>query len=289
MRYIYIITLTLFGFLNAYCQKLVVRQFDSKIIGKDSANIFFDENYGLIEENCAHIIRYAHYDVLHSHYIGKFKDVNKFNPASIISEGNYSEKGKKDGAFVLYYLNGKLQSKGSFNNGKYDGDWLFYYSNGNLKAKGNFKNGNYNSKWEFYFENGQPNLFMEIVDGKCIILNCWTIDGIKTVEKGNGEYATYNGLLNWSGKLKDGVPDKKWSFKTEFASGNEQFEDGKFIKGENNALTFSEYTDKSRIVFLPSLPNLTISRAEILFPASDISCNGADYSKYRGFSVKPFK
>ena len=290
MKYLFYCALSLFIFSKAYPQKARTRYLHSKIFDKDSVNIFLDENYYVIEDSCALIIRYAHYDFKKSCYTGTFIDVLKHNHSQIMSEGNYSNTGLKTGKFTLYYPDGKLRCSGTFLDDKYEGDWVFYYPNGKLESKGNFKNGKYNSKWEFYFENGRPNVFMEVVDDNCNIVNCWTIDGTKTVEDGNGEYATYNSFLTWVGKLKNGVPDKTWSFKTKFAYGSEQFENGKFIRGVNNAAIFSEYTDKSKIVFLPPLPKLPIFNNEhFFFPESSVACNGLDYSKYGAYGVSVFK
>ena len=64
------------------------------------------------------------------YFFGKFKDVSKVDTNLVVTEGNYSPDGFKDGEFTLHYLNGNLRAKGNFKNNKYDGHWQLYYNNG---------------------------------------------------------------------------------------------------------------------------------------------------------------
>ena len=63
-------------------------------------------------------------------------------------------KGKKNGIFKTYYLNGQLEKSGYLNNNKNEGEWKYYYPNGQLESYGNFKNDIPEGKWEFYYKNG---------------------------------------------------------------------------------------------------------------------------------------
>lgn len=56
----------------------------------------------------------------------------------------------------LYYENGKLQSKGEFDeNGKRNGRWEYYFNNGKLWSVGEYKNGVMEGKKEVYWPSGQ--------------------------------------------------------------------------------------------------------------------------------------
>src|SRR5690349_16351626 len=70
-------------------------------------------------------------------YKGKFKDYN-VEDNKLICEGEYNDKGQRDGLFRFYYPNGKLMLSGKFWQGLMLGDWEWWYSNDSLKAIINF-------------------------------------------------------------------------------------------------------------------------------------------------------
>jgi antitoxin component YwqK of YwqJK toxin-antitoxin module len=291
MRFFYIFALIVFIFYKADSQPVHTRYLNSIKIGTDSVILFFDEKYGVIEDSCARIIRYSHYDFKQKHYRGNFKDVSKSDATLIIAEGSYTEDGKKEGAFSLNFLDGKPQAKGSFKNDKYEGDWVFYYPNGNVSSKGSFKNGEYNGRWEFYYEDSKPKIFFEVSNGIIKIFDNWSIDGTKTLDRGNGDYTVDNKPLYWKGKLANGTPDDLWTYQiSDDVFGSELFKNGRFISGRSNSsLGTRDYNDKSRIVLLQPLPKLIIVNAETLIPSSPVACNGINYSMYGVLNVQLFK
>ena len=50
------------------------------------------------------------------------------------------KNGKRDGSWLSYWENGKLQSKTNHKNGKPEGSWVSYHLNGQLRDKGQYKN-----------------------------------------------------------------------------------------------------------------------------------------------------
>ena len=74
-------------------------------------------------------------------YYKKFSDI-PFS-GKVTGWGNGSIKnGKKEGLWVVYWVNGQLMSKGNWKNGKREGEWvIFKRDNGQLEWKGNYKNG----------------------------------------------------------------------------------------------------------------------------------------------------
>lgn len=58
------------------------------------------------------------------------------------------------GSYVSYFLNGKIESKGQFENNETAGAWEFYYENGRLKMRGNLLKNSNQGKWEYFFESG---------------------------------------------------------------------------------------------------------------------------------------
>ena len=68
----------------------------------------------------------------------------------------YSVKeGVKDGSYALYFENGQLRRKTSFEAGKYNGQYEEFYDNGQLKIKTSFKMGKYHGPLIMYYKNGQ--------------------------------------------------------------------------------------------------------------------------------------
>ena len=50
------------------------------------------------------------------------------------------ENGKREGAWISYYSNGLLISKGNYRNGKKEGAWISYLLDGSLRS-GTYKDG----------------------------------------------------------------------------------------------------------------------------------------------------
>ncbi len=70
------------------------------------------------------------------YYTGKIKDFD-INGV-LVTEGEYNDKGQRDGSFKFYYPNGKLMLAGNYWEGLMTGDWHWYYSNDSLMAIINF-------------------------------------------------------------------------------------------------------------------------------------------------------
>lgn len=286
MRYNLLLAIFLISFSAARGQDAGVQihgsavHIDARLIGKDSVVIPFNEHYVVVQPSCTQIIRYGHMKVFKSKtFYGKFRDVNASDTTKTIAEGFYTKDGLKNGPFISYFLNGKLQAKGTYINNKYDGDWVFYYSNGNLQAKGHFDNGQYTGKWEQYYENGQPELFFEVNNGVSKILNAWSSDGVKTVVDGNSEYQASPVDPHWLGRFRNGRPDSVWDYHQELAGmkafATETFVDGKFFDGRAGSGSFvNDYSDASHIVLVPNLPYLEIHHSDYLDISN--SCGGRD-------------
>jgi len=251
-----------------------------KLIGKDSVIIPFDKHYSIVQDNCAEIIRYGHYDFKNKTFVGRFRDVKKYDTTQIVAEGSYAN-GLKEGLFVLHYLDGKLMAKGTFKHDKYDGDWTIYYPNGSLSGKGSFKDNKFVGKWELYYDNGKPKLFFDVEKSVCKILNAWSPDDVKIVNEGDGTYQTESSA-HWAGRLSNGLPDSTWIY---YKGANdkdgtvlEYFKQNKFVRGHTDAVVVDQdYTNASHISLLPQLPRIEIDVAQYL--SISPACNGIEYSK----------
>src|SRR5688572_3049217 len=133
-------------------------------LGNDSINLSFNNEYYLIEDSCADIVRYGHMNFKQRIFFGPFTDINKDNQA-IVAEGNYTSTGLKDGDFTIYYLNGNLQAKGAFKENKLSG------------------------KWEFFYPDGKPKIVFQAGGEQVRITDMWNDNGKKIIEDGNGSYS----------------------------------------------------------------------------------------------------
>jgi antitoxin component YwqK of YwqJK toxin-antitoxin module len=63
--------------------------------------------------------------------------------------------GIKNGEFILYFLNGKIEMKGKIINDKNEGEWKYYLPDGTLQTVGYFVNDFPDSTWTWYYQNGK--------------------------------------------------------------------------------------------------------------------------------------
>jgi hypothetical protein len=232
---------------SASAQESTERHIRFNFIKGDSTRLSLNEQFNLIEDSCSQVYRYAHVDIQNKIFTGPFTDVSHADPKLIITQGAYNIDGLKDGPFIINYLNGNLQAKGSFKNGVFDG------------------------KWDVYYDNGKPQISFEANDRDIKIIDEWDNKGIKTVTNGNGIYRADLGFLYWQGKLLNGRPDGKWKSKrasdnADFSS--EVYKNGVFQKG----MALSEYTDEPRMALI-SPSNFPFITAE-KFQLSDNPCDG---------------
>lgn len=226
-----------------------VRRISFRTMAKDSINLSLNDEYYLIEDSCAQIIRQGHFDLQNRLFFGKFRDVSKADPKVIVSEGSYDREGRKEGAFVVHYING------------------------HLRAKGIFKANNYDGPWEMFYNDGKPELTFNCTNADCAIENAWKPDGTKIIDNGNGVYIADLGDSYWKGKLVNGKPDGTWKLiKTDDISNSalitEYFKKGVFRNGES---AYNKYNDASRIKLVDP-GKLPLLHAEKML-ASPVACN----------------
>ena len=66
-------------------------------------------------------------------FTGKVKDF--YMDGTLQMEGNYSSEGFRDGNFIFYYSNGKIEAQGRFVKDRLYGNWIFNYPDETKKAK----------------------------------------------------------------------------------------------------------------------------------------------------------
>lgn len=221
-----------------------------RYLANDSVNLSLNDEFNLIEDSCRQIIRHAHLNRKTRKFFGQVKDVSSLDTTLVLTDGNYTTDGLKNGYFITHYLNGTLQ------------------------AKGNFKNGEFDGPWEIYYADGSPKLTFEANGTDIKIADAWDGKGNKLVENGKGTYRVNMGNLYWEGKLLNGRPDGKWAvMKTDDAThtelNTEKYKGGIFQKGSNQQST---YTDAPRLKLVSSYL-LPFSAAEELH-VSATPCGG---------------
>lgn len=87
--------------------------------------------------------------------------------------------GLKDGDFISYYPDGKVQMKGKIAKNKNTGLWLYYYKNGSVQTTGYFIDDKPDSIWTWFNEKG---IKIE--------------EGLLRLGKRDGEWKTYDSLGN---------------------------------------------------------------------------------------------
>jgi antitoxin component YwqK of YwqJK toxin-antitoxin module len=93
------------------------------------------------------------YDVLNGKKNGTFVTYFANGRVEMIGEMN---KNKNSGYWKYYYSNGTLESEGNFNNDVAVGNWKWYYPDGSLKEQGAYQNGKKNGVWLKFESNGKP-------------------------------------------------------------------------------------------------------------------------------------
>lgn len=230
--------------------KRPMRNIRFSTIGKDSINLALNHQFNLIEDSCSQVIRYGHMNMFTRKFFGKFKDVSKLDPKIVLTEGNYTADGLKEGYFITHYLNGNLEAKGNFKNNQYDGDW------------------------EIYYADGKPMMTFTANGGDIKIIDVWDAKGNKTVNNGSGNYRVDLEGLYWKGKLLNGKPDGTWKAAnpddaTNVTLVSETYKEGLFKKGTN---ALGNYTDAPQLVLVP--PNkLPFINAET-FMIALVGCDG---------------
>jgi hypothetical protein len=184
-----------------------------------TTELWYNEQYFITDQNCdfAAIRRVAQMDAEKKIFTGDFTDYDR--KGHVIMTGSYTQEGKKNGVFRVWYPGGYLKMEAQYANGEPTGTWFFYYND------------------------GKPLCILKA--GPAIQLtDYWNLSDVRAVKEGNGKYAFtgpafgYNEegytSVNYSGRIVNGLPDGEWQKIYIFPDGrfrlalSEQFEDGQY-------------------------------------------------------------
>ena len=141
-------------------------------------------------------------------FTGWVKDTH---PNQKLKSLGYLKNGHKQGLWINWYQDGKLQSKKGWKNDFLQGKFKYWYPNGKLKVKGQTKGREVDGVWRQFYRNG--NKHHESINnvGKLVSLKIWKINGElceeSKVENGTGTYVLYdeNGSQIKRVTFKDGI------------------------------------------------------------------------------------
>lgn len=150
-----------------------------------------------------------------------------FQNGIVSEEGLFDENDLKTGEWKEFYTDGKIKSKGNYNNGLKEGEWTFWFENGNVEQKGKFIKGKPNGNWVLYF------------DDKSVKKEEIYRNGLL-----DGQYKEYDRMGNTiaRGEFNEGEKDGNWlivqgeiSMKGQYQTGLKIGEWTYFYKNENPA------------------------------------------------------
>jgi uncharacterized protein len=212
------------------------------LFSQDTLVIYFDKDWNKISNKDVAV-----------YYRNAFIDSNKtwivndyYMSKQIQKTGSYKSKKLKtrQGHFIYYYENGKLESEGKYSTGNREGDWIYYYDNGEKKAEGIYIASLAEGIWEYWHESGEKKAEGKYYnDNKEGIWNYWYTNGqLKNVETyTKGEITSIigyfeNGKINYKGDYIKEVKQGEWTywnvdgrifFKGAYTDGNQ---DGEWIR-----------------------------------------------------------
>lgn len=74
--------------------------------------------------------------------------------------------GVREGDFIIYYPNKKIQMMGKISKDKNVGEWKYYYEDGSIQTVGNFNDDKPSGLWKWYFPNGKIAEEGDFIEGK---------------------------------------------------------------------------------------------------------------------------
>ncbi|SEL13960.1 hypothetical protein SAMN04487910_1832 [Aquimarina amphilecti] len=233
-KYIFIVLILCIQYINAQKGTDPCFQF----IAKDSVRIHLDSAEQPITQDCAYFYRLA-----------------KVNPENLTIDGYFED----------YYMDNSIAVKATMENGQLEGNAVVYFDNGNKLMEGNYENGKKVGIWKHWYKSGKPYITYNYEDNQVKILEYYTKRGKKKVENGFGSFKNDRGRRHAvvKGKVKSGLPDGIWTLKSK--SNNrliykEEYNEGKFIKGEGYPLGALSKTTYSTIPYISLDGNIEVSK-----------------------------
>jgi len=193
-----------------------------------------------------------------------------------------------------YYMNKQIAYECNYTNNNLNGSVKSYYSNGQLKYTGYFNNSYKDSIWLYYYDNGNIEKVVQFKDSIPYVKEFYKENGKNVFNNGNGNFKSvisysYKHPLKCtiSGKIVNGKIDGSWHWKSNYCSGIDYFNDGKYIRSEDFGIKFSplpqavsllgfdlhENVDVFKFIALPqekNKSNMVLNGVPLVFKNTDI-------------------
>lgn len=168
------------------------------------------------------------------------------------SKGKFNENQEKTGPWEYYHSNGELKEKSTFVNDKAEGKSLSWFDNGLPSTESEYRDGELNGIHKEYFYNGQPRKTEQYKDGKREgLVRAYTVYGTLYYtlnfkeDKEDGELLYYynNGKVQNSTRYVNG--EAQGTYKAFYYSGKLQ-EEGQYDKNKKTG-TWKEYYESGKL------------------------------------------
>ncbi len=166
-------------------------------------HVLLSQSYQVYNGDTINKVDESNFKQGHWIYFGNMINLPEYKPEQKVEEGKYQDN-RKDGIWVKYFPNEKVQSEITFSNNRPNGEYKIYYNNGQLQEQGMWKNNRNTGAFKRYHENGQPQQeFVFNETGK---------------RDGTQKYFHENGQLMIIGDIKEGK--ETGEFKEFFSNGD---------------------------------------------------------------------
>ncbi len=166
-------------------------------------NVSIGQSYQVYNGDTINKVDESNFKQGHWIYFGNMTNLPEYKSEQKVEEGKFQDN-RKDGLWVKYFPNEKIQSEITFSNNRPNGEYKIYYDNGQLQEQGLWKNNRNTGAFKRYHDNGQPQQeFVFNEGGK---------------RDGTQKYFHENGQLMIIGDIKEGK--ETGEFKEYFANGD---------------------------------------------------------------------
>jgi membrane associated rhomboid family serine protease len=157
-------------------------------------------------------------------------------PAMYYRIGSRDSLHRWEGSVRDFYIDGRVQMKGTYKNGKKDGIFIYYSDHDTYTSAGRFANDRSIGKWQIFHSNGKLEREVYYNQGY-FVKNIWDSTGIQVVKDGNGRVTTYHssGEIASSGEYRNGKEEGYWFGKYENGKMffEENFQNGRLTRGRS--------------------------------------------------------
>jgi antitoxin component YwqK of YwqJK toxin-antitoxin module len=115
------------------------------------------------------------------------KHVEYFEGHKLKKSEGIIKNGLKEGLWLYYYPNGRIQKEIFYKNNKENGSWTMWHENGQKYIEQNKSDGLSDGKWVEYYENGSLKEIGVYINGDYHPKDFWDDNGVQLLINGSGK------------------------------------------------------------------------------------------------------